>query len=367
MIPVAEVQIGEKEKEYVNDCLATGWVSSLGKYVTAFEEAFAAFCDRPYGVATSSGTTALHLALAGLNIGPGAEVIVPSLTFVATANAVVYAGARPVFVDCDPLTWTIDPTAVAAAVTPRTQAIIVVHLYGHPADMDPILAVAREHNLAVIEDAAEAHGARYKGKRVGSLGTVGCFSFYGNKIITTGEGGMVVTADRTLAQRMAWLRDHAMSKDRRYWHQEVGYNYRMTNVQAAIGLGQLERIEEILAQKRRIGARYRERLADASGITAAPEAPWAQNVYWMYSVLIHDEFGLSRDQVMAGLRRGGVDSRNFFWPVHALPPYESGLRLPVSEDLAARGINLPSSPSLTNDQIDFTCDTLTGLRDAYAG
>jgi len=367
MIPVAEVQIGDKEKEYVNDCLTTGWISSLGKYVTAFEQSFAHFCGRSYGVATSNGTTALHLALAALKVGPGDEVIVPSLTFVATGNAVVYTGARPVLVDCDPYTWTLDPQAVAAAVTPRTRAIIPVHLYGHPADMDPILALARERGIAVIEDAAEAHGARYKGRMAGALGTVGCFSFYGNKVITTGEGGMVVADDEELVQRMAWLRDHAMSKERRYWHTEVGFNYRLTNIQAAIGLGQLERIDEILAQKRRVARLYSERLAEVEGLTLPPTAPWAENVYWMYSVLIQDSFGLSRDEVMAGLRRQGVDSRPFFHPLHTLPPYERGERLPVSEDVAARGINLPSSPSLTEEQVDFICQALIGLRSGHAG
>jgi len=366
VIPVAEVQIGDKEKEYVNDCLATGWVSSLGKYVTAFEQAFARFCGRAYGVATNNGTTALHLALAALKIGPGDEVIVPSLTFVATANAVAYAGARPVFVDSDPDTWTMDPQAVAAVVTPRTRAIIPVHLYGHPVDMDPILDLARERNIAVIEDAAEAHGARYKGRVVGSLGLMGCFSFYGNKIITTGEGGMVVTDDQALAQRLAWLRDQAMSRERRYWHSEVGYNYRLTNIQAAIGLGQLERIDRILARKRQIADLYNRQLANVPGLTRAPEAPWAHNVYWMYSVLVQDNFGLSRDEVMAGLRARGIDSRNFFWPVHSLPPYESGLRLPVCEDLAARGINLPSSPSLTDDQVSYICQVLADLGRAHA-
>ncbi len=367
MIPVAEVQIGAKEKEYVNDCLTTGWISSLGKYVTAFERAFAGYCGSAYGVATCNGTTAVHLVLAALGIGPGDEVIVPSLTFVATANVVAYTGATPVFVDCDPYTWTMDPAAVAAASTPRTKAIIPVHLYGHPVDMDPLLALARAHSLAVIEDAAEAHGARYKGRTVGSLGLAGCFSFYGNKIITTGEGGMVTTDDPALAQRLAWLRDHAMSKERRYWHPEIGYNYRLTNIQAAIGLGQLERIDWILERKQRIARLYDERLAGVPGLTCPPQAPWAWNVYWMYSVLIQDEFGLSRDEVMAGLRREGIDTRNFFYPVHRLPPYDRGLALPICEDVAARGINLPSSPTLSDEQVAYICDKLIGLRRAHAG
>ena len=362
MIPVAEVQIGEREKAYVNDCLESGWVSSLGKYVTAFEEAFARFCGCRYGVAACNGTTALHLALVALKIGPGDEVIVPSLTFVATGNVVVYTGARPVLVDCDPYTWTMDPQAVAAAITPRTRAIIPVHLYGHPVDMDPILDLARQHDIAVIEDAAEAHGARYKGRRVGSLGLMACFSFYGNKIITTGEGGMVVTDDQGLAEAQAWLRDHAMSKERRYWHPAVGYNYRLTNIQAALGLGQLERIDEILAHKLRVARAYTQRLAGQAGLTLPPQAPWAESVYWMYSVLIQDEFGRTRDEVMAGLRAAGVDSRPFFHPLHTMPPYQTGLCLPVCEDVAARGINLPSSPGLSDEQIGYICDALLALR-----
>lgn len=361
MIPVAEVVLGEQEKAYVQDCLDTGWISSLGKYVPAFEEAFSRFCGVRYGVATSNGTTALHLALVVLGVGPGDEVIVPTLTFVATANAVHYTGATPVFADSEPETWNLDPEDVRRRITPRTKGIIPVHLYGHPANMDPILEIAREHGLWVLEDAAEAHGARYKGRRVGSLGRMACFSFYGNKIITTGEGGMILTDDAELAEKAAWLRDHGMSREKRYWHPVIGFNYRMTNIQGALGLGQMERIDAILRKKQDIARWYREGLADVPGLVLSPQAEWAETVYWMYSVLVMDAFGMGRDEVMAALREAGIDTRPFFYPIHTMPPYARDERFPVAEDLAARGINLPSGLSLTEEQVRYICETIRGL------
>jgi perosamine synthetase len=343
--------LDDRARRYVLDCLESGWISSLGKYVGEFESTFARFCGAPYGVSTSNGTSALHLALVVLGIGRGDEVLLPSLTFVAPANAVRYVGAEPVFVEADPATWCMDPADVRRRVTPRTRAIIAVHLYGHPVDMDRLQETAREHGLRVIEDAAEAHGACYRGRPVGALGDVGCFSFYGNKIVTTGEGGMLVTKDAALAERARFLRDHAMDPHRRYWHPEVGFNYRMTNIQAAIGCAQMERIDEILARKRRIAAQYAEELRGVPGLTLAPCAPWAESVYWMYSVVVEDGFGLERDRVIAELRARGIDTRPFFIPLHQLPPYRSGLPLPVSDHLAARGINLPSGTGLTEDEI----------------
>ncbi len=361
MIPVFEPSLGDKELAYVVDCVKSTWVSSLGEYVTRFEEEFAAFCGVQHGVAVANGTVALHLALATLGVGPGDEVIVPTLTFVATANAVHYTGATPVLVDSEPDTWNMDPAAVAAAVTPRTRAIIPVHVYGHPVDMAPILETAQRHGLFVVEDAAEAHGAEYRGRRVGSLGHVGCFSFYGNKIITTGEGGMLVTDDAELARRAAFLKDHAMPPDQRYWHPEVGFNYRLTNLQAALGVAQMERIEALIARKREQAALYNRLLADVPGLTRPPEAPWAKNVYWMYSVLVEDEYGVSRDELMARLRERGIDSRPFFHPIHILPPYRTEARFPVAEELARKGLNLPSAATLTDEQIHFICDALRGI------
>jgi perosamine synthetase len=362
MIPVAEPRLGQKELDYVTDCITSGWVSSKGKYVSRFETAFAEFCGCQYGVATFNGTIALHLVLAALNIGPGDEVIVPSLTFVSTANAVTYTGAKPVFVDSEPETWNIDPKAIEAAFTPRTRAIIPVHLYGHPADMDAINAIAEAHDLIVIEDAAEAHGACYKGRPVGSLGRAAIFSFMGNKIITTGEGGAVVTNDQALAGRCFFLENHARYPDNPYWHTEIGFNYRMTNLQAALGLAQLEQINEFIAIRRRNAAHYIARIQEVSGITLPPQAPWAENVYWMFAPLIEPEFGLDRDTVMGRLREKGIESRPFFYPIHTMPMYNTGQSLPVAESLSARGINLPSGTNLTEEQIDYVCDTLTRMR-----
>ncbi len=357
-IPVAEPVLTGNELAYVSDCVTSNWVSSIGQYIARFEQDFARFCGVNHGISTSNGTTALHLALAVLGIGPGDEVIVPSLTFAATANAVVYTGAKPVFADSEPRTWNLDPAEVARKITPRTKAIIPVHIYGHPVDMDAINSVADEHHLHVIEDAAEAHGADYKGRRVGSMGQMGAFSFYGNKIITTGEGGMITTDDNALAERARMLRDHAMSPTRRYWHPEVGYNYRLTNIQAALGVAQMERIDEFIARKRAIAASYNKLLDGMPGLSLPVEEPWARNVYWMYSILVGDHARLSRDELMAHMQARGVDSRPFFHPIHTMPPYATGESLPVAERLARQGINLPSSCALTDDDICRVAKTI---------
>jgi len=361
-IPVAEPSIGEQELIYVTDCVKSGWISSLGEYVRNFENQFARYCDTRYGVATFNGTVALHLLLATLNLAAGDEVIVPSLTFVATANAVRYTGATPIFVDSERQTWNIDPRAVESAITPRTKAIIAVHLYGHPADMDALRAIADKHHVFLLEDAAEAHGARYKGRRVGSLGDAAIFSFYGNKIITTGEGGIVVTNNQAWAERAFFLENQGRYNDNPYFHPELAYNYRMTNIQAAIGLAQLERIDQLLAIRQRNAAHYQRRLASVAGLTLPPAMAWAENVYWMYSVIIEDEFGLPRDAVRARLRAENIDTRPFFYPVHTLPMYQTGQSLPIAEDLGRRGINLPSASTLTPDQIDRVCDMLIQIR-----
>ena len=362
LIPVAEPLLAGRELEYVTDCVKSGWISSLGKYVRDFEERFANYCGVKYGVATFNGTVALHLLAASLNLGPGDEVIMPSLTYVATANAIRYTGATPVFVDSERQTWNIDPNTVAEAITPRTKAIIAVHLYGHPADMDALQAVADEYNLLLLEDAAEAHGARYKGRRVGGLSEAAIFSFYGNKIITTGEGGVIVTNNQRWAERAFFLENQGRYADNPYWHPEIAYNYRMTNIQAAIGLAQLERIDDMIAIRRRNAAHYSRRLAGVTGLTLPPELPWAQNVYWMYSVVVEDEFGLARDEVRGRLQAAGIDTRPFFYPVHILPMYQTSQSLPVAEDLGRRGLNLPSGATLTPEQIDYVCDTLLSLR-----
>lgn len=361
-IPVFEPSLDGDEEKFLIECIQSGWISSLGKFITEFETKFAQFCGSRFGVAVSNGTTGLHLALAALGIGPGDEVIVPTLSFVASANAVKYTGASVVFADSEPLTWNIDPAQIKAKLTTRTKAILPVHLYGHPADMGPILELGQQYGIPVVEDAAEAHGALYKGKRVGSLGKMGVFSFYGNKIITTGEGGMIVTDDAELAERLRFLRDHAMSPQKRYWHTELGYNYRMTNMQAAVGVAQMGRVEQLIARKNHITQKYNKGLSDFKAVTLPPHASWATSVYWMYSILINENASLHRDEVMAGLKENNIDSRPFFYPIHEMPPYggKSG-QFPVAEDLSRRGINLPSGTTLTDADIERVCATLHKL------
>jgi perosamine synthetase len=360
-IPVYEPELGPREEEYVLDAVRSGWISSLGKYVTRFEEAFAAYSGVKYGISASNGTTALHLAVHALGIGSGDEVIVPDLTFVASANAVRYTGARPVFIDVDPVTWTVDVDALPKLVTPATKAIMPVHLYGHMADMAAIRDIADSHGLWVIEDAAEAHGAAIEGQRAGSWGTIAAFSFYANKIITTGEGGMLTTDDAQLAARCRMLRDHAMPPERRYWHDEIGFNYRLTNLQAAVGVAQMESIDAKIARKRAIAGLYTAHLAGIPHITLPVERPGTTNVYWMYSILIGDGFPLTRDDLIVALRRAGIDSRPFFHPLDTLPPYRSDNPCPVAQRLSRQGINLPSSPRLRDEQIELICATLRRL------
>lgn len=363
MIPVCEPLLGGKEVEYVVDCLKTNWISSAGKYITDFEKRFAQYCNTRYGITTTSGTTALHLALAALGIGKGDEVIIPAFTMGACAFAVVYTGARPVLVDSEPETWNMDVTQIERKLTTRTRAIMPVHIYGHPCDMDPILDIARKHNIYVVEDAAEAHGATYKGKMVGSMGDVGCFSFYANKIITTGEGGMIVTNNEKIADYARRLKDQAFSRERRFLHTDVGFNYRMTNIQAAIGLAQLENIDRLVEMRRRNAAIYNKHLEGVPGIILPKEKEWAKNVYWMYSIVIEKEFGMSRDELMAFLCQKGVDTRTFFIPMHMQPAFRhmglfEGERYPVSEMLAERGLYLPSGSGLTEGQINTVCDAV---------
>jgi perosamine synthetase len=353
-IPIAAPVLGEEELANVIEAVRSGWISSKGAFIGEFEREFAAFCGARHGVAVANGTVALHIALLAAGVGPGDEVLVPSLTFVATANAVRYCGAMPVFVDSTRDTWQMDASALEARVTPRTRAILPVHLYGHPCDMDPILRLAARRGLAVVEDAAEAHGAEYRGRRVGGLGAAGCFSFYGNKLITTGEGGICVTDDGALAERLRLLRDHGMDPKRTYWHDTVGYNYRMTNLQAAVGVAQVKKLGAFIEKKRQIARWYAEALAPlerAGRLRLHPEAPWARSVFWMYSVLLAGSEA-SVDQVRNRLGDRGVDSRPFFHPIHTLPPYATGERLPVAEELSARGLNLPSGVGLEQAQVE---------------
>lgn len=358
-IPVSEPSITQKEIDYVLNAVKSGWVSSLGEYITKFEQEFAKYIGVKYALTTSNGTVALHLALVSLGIGQGDEVLVPDLTFIATANAVSYTGATPVFVDVDPETWCIDPDDAAKKVTSKTKAIIPVHLYGHPADMDAINQIAQEYGLYVIEDAAEAHGAEYKGKKVGSLGTCGIFSFYGNKIITTGEGGMITTNDGKLYEKAKHLRDHAMSKEKRYWHTEIGYNYRMTNIQAALGLAQLERIKEHIDKKRAVFSWYKEFLNDIKGIILNPEKEWAKSVFWMVCLVLDKDYGISRDELMLKLKEKGIDTRPFFYPISQMPMYNHNKsKNSVAYSVAYKGINLPSGVSLNKKDVKWIAEMI---------
>lgn len=364
MIPVCEPKMGEKELEYVVDCVKTNWISSKGKYITEFEEKFSKYCGAKFGIACSSGTTALHLALASAGIKSGDEVIIPDFTMISTANSVTYTGAKFALVDSEPEYWNMDPNKIEEKITERTKAIMVVHTYGHPCDMGPILDIAKGHGLLVIEDAAEAHGAEYKGKRVGCLGDVGCFSFYANKIITTGEGGMVVTNNEKIAEMARLLRDQAF-EPKRFLHRYIGFNYRMTNLQAAIGVAQMELIDESVEIRRRNATLYNSLLKDVKGITLPPEALWAKNVYWMYTVLVEDSFGMGRDELMERLSEKGIDTRSAFYPIHTQPVYAKqykGEKYPVAEELGRKGINLPSGNTLTKEQIEFVATAVISAR-----
>lgn len=358
-IPIAEPDLSGNEEKYVIECIRTGWISSKGKFVDQFEEKFASYIGVRHAIAVSSGTAALHLALAALDIRPGDEVIMPTFTMIACANVAKYLGAKPVLVDSEISTWNIDPNKIEEKIANKTKAIMVVHIYGHPADMDPIMKIAKKYGLYVIEDAAEAHGAEYKGRKVGSIGDIGCFSFYANKIITTGEGGIITTNDDKIAEKVRRLRDQGYNLSMRKWlvHDVIGYNYRLTNLQAAVGLAQLERIEEFINRHREMACYYNSLLKDIRGVTLPPEMPWAKNVYWMYTILVNEEvLGITRDDLMKKLETYGVDTRAAFLPIHLQPPYRNiyaNEKYPVAELLGKRGINLPSGNSTTKADIEY--------------
>jgi len=359
-ISVAEPRLVGNERDYVLDCLDSNWISSNGKYIGAFEASFARFCGVKHAIATSNGTTALHLALVALGVGPGDEVLVPTVTYIATANAVRYCGAVPVLVDVDETTMTVCPRDLERRITPRTRGIIPVHLYGHPADMGAIDAIARRHDLFVVEDAAEAHGATYRGRPVGSLGRCGVFSFFGNKIVTTGEGGMVTTDDDELATLLRLYRGQGMDPTRRYWFPVVGYNYRMTNIEAAIGLGQMEGIAAELSLRAALARSYDVALAPLGARLVLPSpAPWATPVTWMYTVYLREGGEEARDGVMRDLDALGIETRPVFYPMHVLPPYRQESSFPVADTWAARGINLPTHTRLRQDDVARIADALT--------
>lgn len=359
-IPVYQPDLSGKEKQYVNECLDTSWISSRGRFVGEFENKFAEFVGTRHAASVCNGTVALHLAMLALGIGPGDEVLVPTLTYVASVNAITYTGATPVFVDSDPRTWQMDPVDTARHITPRTRAIMPVHLYGQACDMDAFVALAREHRLFLIEDCAEAIGTFYKGMHVGTFGDIATFSFFGNKTITTGEGGMVLTADKTLIERSRHFKGQGLAAHREYWHDVVGYNYRMTNIAAAIGLAQLERAHEFIDAKRRLAERYRAALKGLP-LEMHAEAPETRHSYWMVSALVDDP--TLRDPLRRHLADAGIETRPLFFPVHTMPMYARSYRKHlVAEDLAWRGLNLPSWPGLTRAQVDMIA---TAVRSFY--
>jgi len=361
-IPVAAPVLAGNEKAYVLDCIESSWISSCGKYVEKFERAFADYCGVGHAVSCSSGTAALHVALLALGVGAGDEVILPTLTFVATANAVTYCGARPRFVDIEPDTWTIDPALIEAKITARTKVILPVHLYGYVANMDAVTEIAGRHNLFVVEDAAEAHGAEFRGRRVGSLSEVAAFSFYGNKIISSGEGGMVVTDSEELGRYAAQLRGQGMDLNQRYWFPIIGYNYRMPNLTAAVGLAQLELIDWHLNRRREIASWYRDILRDVPGIGWQSAKDGRENVDWLFTIILDEPIRVSRDDVIARLSERGVETRPVFYPMHVLPPYremgqEDGL-FPVAERVARSGLSLPTWAGLQRKDVIYVCDAL---------
>jgi len=360
VIPIFEPTLTGREREYLLHAIDTGWISSQGEYIARFEEQFAAWHGMPHAVAVSNCTTALHLALDALGVGPGDEVLCPDLTFIAPANMIRLAGATPVLVDVEPGSWAIDPVRLAEKISVRSRAIIVVHPFGHAADMDPILTLAERHGLKVIEDNAEAPGGRYRGRLLGTIGDVSCYSFFANKIITSGEGGMVMTRDSTLDKALRVRRDHGMSRERRYFHEVVGYNYRMTNMQAAVGLAQFERLDAITAERAEQAERYRHLLADPR-IAWRPSQPWCDPVHWLATITLRR--AELRDPLLAHLKREGIDCRQMVFPVHTAVPYASShadADFPVSMDISFRSLHLPSSTSLESADLERVCDAVLG-------
>jgi perosamine synthetase len=364
MIPVNRPLLDGNEKKYLAECIETGWISSEGPFVKKLEARFAKLMGCTHGVAVCNGSVAIEMALAALRIGVGDEIVLPSFTIISCASAIVRAGAIPVVVDCQPDTWNLDPKLLSAKITGRTKAIMVVHIYGLPVDMDPVIELARRHDLFIIEDAAEQHGQTYKGRPVGSLGDIATVSFYPNKQITTGEGGMVLTNDKALADRCTELRNLCFDKERRFIHEELGWNFRMSNVQAAIGVAQLERIDEILAKKRQIGHWYQQRLRGHPRLRLPPErTEYAENIYWVFGVVLDDALPFDAAEAMTRLKSKGVDSRHFFWPIHEQPVFRkkgwfTNERCPNAERIARRGLYLPSGVGLTEEEAEISARTL---------
>ncbi len=355
-IPVAGPELSGNELNYITECIETNWVSSQGKFISQFEDQFQKEIGLPVSLAVSNGTVALHLALEALGIGKGDEVIVPDFTFAATINSVIYTGATPVLADVDPKTWTISPESIRRLATNKTKAIMPVHIYGHPCEMGEIMKIAKAHNLMVIEDCAEAVGSRYKEQPVGSFGDAATFSFFGNKTITTGEGGMVLFKDPAIGERARMLRDHGMSRTKRYWHEVIGYNYRMTNMQAALGVAQMERLQYFVQRKRKIAETYNTLLKSVEFIQLPPEEPWAYNTYWLYTFLVKKDAPVTRDQLLTELAGKAIECRPAFYAMHDMPIYKefgSQQLLKNATFVSANGISLPSSTNLTDEEVEY--------------
>lgn len=363
MIPVCEPVVTGREIELVLDCLRTGWISSAGKYLERFETEWARYCGMEHGVAVSNGTVALQIAMQIIGLKPGDEVIMPTFTIISCAQAVTALGGVPVLVDSDPRNWQMDVSQIEHRITPRTRAILVVHIYGHPADVDPIRTIAQNHGLLVVEDAAEVHGAEYRGRHCGGLGDISTFSFYANKLVTTGEGGMVLARRADWAERARSLRNLCFQKSRRFLHEELGNNFRFTNLQAALGVAQIERLAQIVSRKREIAQAYAERLQGVSALELPVEEPWARNVYWVYGMVLKETAGMDAAGAMERLARKGVETRPFFLGMHEQPVFHRmglfrGEHHPVAERLARRGFYIPSGLALKTGDIDAVADAV---------
>ncbi len=372
MIPVYKPSFGKKEEKYVLDCLKSGWISSLGPYVNRFEELMASHYNVKHAVALSSCTAALHLGLLSMGVEPGDEVIIPDFTLIVSASTVIWSGAKPVLVDVDRDTWCMAPSKVEEAITERTKVIIPVHMYGHPADMGPLQNLAEKYNLKILADCAHAHGVEYKQSEKNILGDVSAFSFYGNKTLTTGEGGILLTNDDRVASKVRLLMNQAF-KTPRFQHDELGFNYRMTNIQAAIGCAQIEQLDEIIHLKIKVADAYRKALSEIPEIQLPVESNWAKNSFWVFGIVLRNRQKFDRDLLMKSLFKHGIDTRPFFFPIHRQPVFQAkeSLRLdnypeiagsfPVSDHIGMNGFYLPSSPRLSMDEINYICDTLKEL------
>ena len=367
MIPVNSPLLDGDESRYLQECIATGWLSAEGGFVERFEREYAARVGRAHGVAVSSGTAALEVAVTALGLGPGDEVIVPTFTIISCAAAILRAGATPIFVDSDARTWNMDVDQIEPLLNRRTRALMAVHTYGLPVEMEPVLTLAREHGLHVIEDAAEAHGLHYRGRPCGSFGDISTFSFYANKLVTSGEGGMVLTDDPAIAERCRSLRNLCFGPGRRFVHEELGWNYRMSNLQAAVGVAQLEQIDRFIQIKRAMGQRYSDRLGSLAAITRQPaRTEDAENIYWVYGIVLEDDVPLDAAEATRRLAERGIGTRPFFWPMHEQPVLRKlgladGKARPVAERLARRGFYLPSGLGLSQVEIDTVCDEVHSL------